>query len=76
MGAYFYGYLIMCGPGGYVADKFGATRITFYSTVVGAVLTAVIPLCAVASVWAVVVARFLIGLTGVSSPFDPRLHKS
>lgn len=56
----------MCGPGGYVADKFGAARITLLSTFLGGILTAIIPLCAMVNVWTVIVVRFLTGFTGVS----------
>lgn len=55
----------MCAPGGYVADRFGATRVIYYATLVGGVLTALIPVCAMAHVYVVVLARFIIGFTGV-----------
>lgn len=55
----------MCGPGGYIADRFGAAKITLLSTFIGGVLTAIIPLCAMMNVWMVIVIRFLTGFTGV-----------
>lgn len=67
MGAYFYGYLIMCAPGGYIADKFGARNVVFISTVLGGILTAVVPFCAMVHVWVVITIRFITGFTGVKT---------
>lgn len=69
LGAYFYGYLIMCAPGGYIADRFGAAKVIMISTIIGGVLTAVIPLGAMVNVWVVVVLRFVIGFTGVRDSY-------
>lgn len=65
LGAYFYGYLITCAPGGYIADKFGSARVILVSTIIGAALTGVVPLGAKINVWVVVILRFLTGLIGV-----------
>lgn len=76
LGAYFWGYLIMCFPGGYVADKFGATRINFLATLIGSILTALIPLCAMVHVWVVIIVRFIIGFTAVGKSFGSRIVRS
>lgn len=66
LGAYFWGYLFTCLPGGLLADRFGGRQVVGWSMAFSAVLTAAMPIGASLSLWAVMVLRFLIGVAGVS----------
>lgn len=65
LGAYFYGYLITCLPGGILAERFGGKRIAGYCLMIGALLTALTPLVAKLGVGPVFALRFLTGFFGV-----------
>ncbi|XP_044759367.1 sialin-like isoform X2 [Coccinella septempunctata] len=72
IGAYFWGQIISCAPGGLVAERFGATKTVFISTILAALCTFFIPLAAMVD-WTVVwLLRFITGIMG--GVIYPSLH--
>lgn len=67
LGAYFYGYMITSLPGGMLAENFGGKPVAGYSCLIAGVLTALTPLAASWSKWAVWILRFGVGFFTVSS---------
>ncbi|KAK9887903.1 hypothetical protein WA026_000206 [Henosepilachna vigintioctopunctata] len=72
LGAYFWGQIVSCAPGGLVAERFGATRTVFISTIIASICTFFIPVAALLH-WSVVwVLRFVTGVMG--GVVYPSLH--
>lgn len=65
MGAYFWGYFITTLPGGVLSELFGGRRVVGYALGFSGLLTALTPLVAEWSFWAVYVMRVATGLLGV-----------
>ncbi|ESO91410.1 hypothetical protein LOTGIDRAFT_63537, partial [Lottia gigantea] len=66
---YFYGYIILQIPGGWIATRFGGKRVLGYMTFVSSVGTLLTPVLARLHVNALFAVRFIIGLAaGVSFP--------
>lgn len=53
-------------PGGYLSEKFGASRVVLVSTLISGALTLFTPLAASWHYSLVIIDRFLLGLAGVS----------
>ena len=62
LGAFFYGYIVLQIPGGYLALRYGGTRVFGWAMLFGSLLTLLTPLAARLSVWALVVLRILEGV--------------
>ncbi|XP_065071186.1 vesicular glutamate transporter 1-like [Rhopilema esculentum] len=69
LGSFYYGYIVLQIPGGYLALKFGGTRIFGLALFMASVLTLLTPLAARTSVYALIVLRVLEGIVlGVLFP--------
>ncbi|XP_053397623.1 sialin-like isoform X2 [Mercenaria mercenaria] len=69
LSSYYYDYLIMQIPGGWLAARFGGKHVIGISMTLSSALTILIPVLARASVHCVVIARALLGLCiGTTSP--------
>ncbi|GFO12045.1 vesicular glutamate transporter 3 [Plakobranchus ocellatus] len=69
LSAYFYGYLVLQVPGGWLAGKYGATRVISFSMALSALCTVLLPVAARNSIVAFYALRVLIGLfTGAIFP--------
>lgn len=69
LGSFYYGYIMLQIPGGYLALKFGGTRIFGLALFVASILTLLTPLAARTSVYALIVLRVLEGIVlGVLFP--------
>ena len=66
LGSFYYGYMFLQIPGGYMAMKIGGTKIYGAGVLVAAILTLFTPVAARASVWALVALRVGEGLALVS----------
>lgn len=66
LGAFFYGYLITCLPGGILAERFGGKRVAGYCLMIGGFLTALTPPVSKLGVGPVFALRFLTGFFGVT----------
>ncbi|GBM03547.1 Sialin [Araneus ventricosus] len=85
LGAFFYGYLVTQIPGGVLAEKYGAKWLLGIGILITSVFTLLTPLAARWSVWALVIARVIEGLSeGVAYPaintligqWAPKLERS
>ncbi|KAL3272557.1 hypothetical protein HHI36_014028 [Cryptolaemus montrouzieri] len=72
LGAYFWGQILSCAPGGLVAERFGATKTVLISTIIAAISTFFIPLAAMVHWIAVWALRFITGIMG--GVIYPSLH--
>ena len=70
LAAFFYGYLLMQVPGGWLAQRFGGKYVFGIGVVMTAVLTLFTPFAAQVSVWALVVLRVMEGLFEVKILFS------
>eukprot|EP00112_Aurelia_sp_Birch-Aquarium-sp1_P009726 Seg2115.4 transcript_id=Seg2115.4/GoldUCD/mRNA.D3Y31 product="Vesicular glutamate transporter 1" protein_id=Seg2115.4/GoldUCD/D3Y31 len=69
LGSFYYGYIVLQIPGGYLALKFGGTRIFGLALFAASILTLLTPLAARTSVYALIVLRVLEGIVlGVLFP--------
>lgn len=66
LGSYFWGYLVTTLPAGVLSETYGGRAVIGWSMAASAVLTALIPISAAFSYWAVFVLRFLTGVAGVN----------
>ncbi|GFS18788.1 vesicular glutamate transporter 2 [Elysia marginata] len=68
---YFYGYIFLQFPGGYLSSRFGAKRVWGICQAVCAVCTLLTPVCARSSINMVYAVRFILGFASVSpsTPF-------
>lgn len=57
----------MFAPSRYIVEKLGPTYAILVSTILGGVLTAIIPMCAIVNVWLVIGMRFITGFAGVTN---------
>ncbi|XP_063235106.1 sialin isoform X2 [Bacillus rossius redtenbacheri] len=72
LGAYFWGNLLTCLPGGLLADRMGGRRVVLWTTLASGLLTLLLPALAQLH-WAPLVAcRLLVGFCG--GPCWPSLH--
>ncbi len=62
LGSFYYGYIVLQVPGGYLALKFGGTRIFGLALFAASILTLLTPLAARTSVYALIVLRVLEGI--------------
>lgn len=67
LGSYFWGYLITSLPGGPIAEWIGGRTVVGVTMGLSGLLTALIPLCASISFWALFGVRMLIGILAVSA---------
>lgn len=67
LGAYFWGYLLTSLLGGYCAERFGGHIVVSIVLGLSSLLTAISPIAAKLSPWALFVDRLLIGVCGVST---------
>ncbi|KAK6176382.1 hypothetical protein SNE40_014680 [Patella caerulea] len=66
---YYYGYILLQIPGGWVATRFGGKRVLGLMTFITSILTLLTPVCARLHVNALYAIRFMIGFcAGVSFP--------
>lgn len=65
LGSYFWGYLFTSLPGGMLAEYIGGKAVVGYTIGASALLTALIPLAAQTSFWAVYTLRVLTGFLAV-----------
>lgn len=72
LGAFFWGYFITTLPGGALSELFGGRRVVGISLGLSGLLTALTPLAAEWSFWAVYAVRVITGLLGVSDKDHPR----
>jgi len=69
LGSFYYGYIVLQIPGGWLAAKIGGTRIFGLALFIASVLTLLTPLAARTSVYALIVLRVLEGIVlGVLFP--------
>ncbi|CAC5363679.1 SLC17A5 [Mytilus coruscus] len=69
LSAFFYGYIITQIPGGWLADRFGGTRVFGIAMGVSGICTVLLPVCARTSVVLVFILRVILGLVqGVVHP--------
>ena len=66
LGAFYYGYMVMQIPGGWLGQRFGGTRVFGICLGIASVLTMLTPLAARTSVAALITLRVIEGLTLVS----------
>jgi MFS family permease len=66
LGSFFYGYIVLQIPGGYLAYRFGGTKVFGLSLFVGSLMTLLTPFVARFSVAALIVLRVLEGVFLVS----------
>ena len=69
LAAFYYGYVVMQVPGGWLAQRFGGKYVFGIGIVMTAVLTLFTPLAAQINIWALVVLRVVEGLLEVKSFF-------
>lgn len=62
LASYFYGYIITQVPGGWLAAKYGGTKVIVVSNVIASILTIISPFFARSSYIALSLVRFFIGL--------------
>ena len=62
LGSFFYGYIVLQIPGGYLAYRFGGTKVFGFSLFVGSLMTLLTPVVARFSVAALIVLRVLEGV--------------
>lgn len=72
LGAFFWGQLISCAPGGLIAEKYGPTKTIFFTMLVASACNCAIPAVAEIHWTAVVAFRFVMGLMG--GVVYPSLH--
>lgn len=72
LGAYFWGQIFSCAPGGLVAERFGATKTVLVSTIIAAVCTFFIPMVAPLDWTMVWLLRLVTGIMG--GVIYPSLH--
>lgn len=65
LASYFYGYIITQVPGGWLAAKYGGTKVIVVSNVIASILTIISPFFARSSYIALSLVRFFIGLAHV-----------
>ena len=66
LGSFYYGYIMLQIPGGYLALKFGGTRIFGLALFAASILTLLTPWAARTSVYALIVLRVCEGVVLVS----------
>lgn len=66
LGSFYYGYIVLQVPGGWLATKIGGTRIFGMALFIASVLTLLTPAAARFSVYALIVLRVLEGVVLVS----------
>lgn len=66
LGSFYYGYIVLQVPGGWLATKIGGTRIFGMALFIASVLTLLTPTAARFSVYALIVLRVLEGVVLVS----------
>jgi MFS family permease len=62
LGSFFYGYIVLQIPGGYLAYRFGGTKVFGMSLLIGSLLTLLTPFVARTSVAALIALRVLEGV--------------
>ena len=67
LGSFYYGYIVLQIPGGWLATKIGGTRIFGAALFFASLLTLLTPLAARWSVYALIVLRVLEGIALVST---------
>ena len=75
LGSFYYGYVALQIPGGWLALKLGGTRLFGSAVLMASVLTLLTPLASRASVVLLIVVRVCKGLVLVSISFNYRIHK-
>ena len=70
LGSFYYGYIVLQVPGGWLATKIGGTRIFGMALFIASVLTLLTPAAARFSVYALIVLRVLEGVVLVSGFLD------
>lgn len=74
LGSFYYGYVALQIPGGWLALKLGGTRLFGSAVLMASVLTLLTPLASRASVVLLIVVRVCEGLVLVSISFNYRIH--
>jgi len=69
LGSFYYGYIVLQIPGGWLATKIGGTRIFGTALLLASILTLLTPAAARFSVYALIVLRVLEGVVLVSCLF-------
>lgn len=62
LGSFFWGYLFLQIPGGVLSERYGATRVIFFTMLPVGLLGLISPLCARVSSWLFLVIRILVGV--------------
>ena len=61
MSSFFYGYLVMQMPGGWIATRFGGKHVFGTGILITSVLTLITPQMAYINLWALVAVRVIMG---------------
>lgn len=66
LGGFFWGYLVTSLFGGIMAERWGGRHVVGISLFLSGLLTGLSPLMATTSFWPIFIARFALGVLGVS----------